>query len=122
MSPDDLEERLIDFASRAGKMADALPDTRLGRHVAGQLIRCATSPAPNYSEACAAESRADFIHKLMIALKEKREARCWIRLVIRAELLRKDLVADVLDEATQLARILGASVVTAKTNAIRKRD
>jgi four helix bundle protein len=122
MSPEDLEERLIDFAARVGKMADSLPDTRLGRHVAGQLIRSATSPAPNYSEACAAESRADFIHKAMIALKETREACCWLRLVIRAELLRKDVVADVLDEATQLARILGASVVTAKRNAIQKRD
>ncbi|HEV7223266.1 MAG TPA: four helix bundle protein, partial [Pirellulales bacterium] len=57
---EDLAERLLDFAVRAGKVADALPKSRLGRHVAGQLVRCGTSPAPNYEEARAAESRADF--------------------------------------------------------------
>ncbi len=114
MSPQELEDRLIDFAARVGKVVNALPDTRLGRHVAGQLVRCATSPAPNYAEACGAESRADFVHKLMIALKELRESRCWIRLVIRAELLPGHLLTDLLDETVQLMNILGASVVTAK--------
>jgi four helix bundle protein len=64
-----LEDRLLKFAAHCGRAVDALPDTRMGRHVAGQLIRCGTSPAPNYAEACAAESRSDFVHKLAIALK-----------------------------------------------------
>ena len=51
MTPDELSERLIDFAARIGKVVDALPDTRIGRHIAGQLVRCGTSPAPNYEEA-----------------------------------------------------------------------
>jgi len=51
---DILEERLLEFAARVGKVVDALPDLRMGRHVAGQLVRCGTSPAPNYGEACAA--------------------------------------------------------------------
>ena len=72
---EDLEDRLLDFAARVGKLVEALPDTRLGRHVAGQLVRSGTSPAPNYAEACAAESKKDFIHKLGIALKELCEAR-----------------------------------------------
>ena len=72
---EDLEDRLLDFAARVGKLVEALPDTRLGRHVAGQLVRSGTSPAPNYAEACAAESKKDFIHKLGIALKELRESR-----------------------------------------------
>src|SRR5437763_705166 len=75
-------ERLINFA-RVGKVVDALPDTRMGRHIGGQLVRSGTSPAPNYEEACAAESRADFVHKLSICLKELRESRSWIRLIIR---------------------------------------
>ncbi len=54
---EDLEERLLSFAARVGKVVDALPDTRLGRHIAGQLVRSGTSPAPNYAEACAAESK-----------------------------------------------------------------
>ena len=72
---EDLEDRLLDFAARVGKLVEALPDTRLGRHVAGQLVRSGTSPAPNYAEACAAESKKDFIHKLGIALKELCESR-----------------------------------------------
>jgi four helix bundle protein len=114
MTPDELSDRLIGFAARVGKVVDALPDSRLGRHVAGQFVRSGTSPAPNYDEACAAESRADFIHKLMIALKEMCESRCWIRIMIKAELLPDHRLADLLDEATQLCNILGQSVVTAK--------
>ena len=87
MTPEDLSGRLIHFAARMGKVIDALPDTRMGRHVAGQLVRSGTSPAPNYEEACAAESRADFCHKLSICLKELRESRCWIRLIIKTEML-----------------------------------
>ncbi len=70
---DDLAERLLEFAARTGKVVDALPETRMGRHVAGQLVRCGTSPAPNYAEACGAESRKDFVHKLSICLKEFRK-------------------------------------------------
>ena len=51
MTPEELSERLLNLAVRAGKVVDALPDTRLGRHIAGQLVRCGTSPAPNYEEA-----------------------------------------------------------------------
>jgi four helix bundle protein len=72
MTPDELCDRLLEFAVRVGKVVDALPDTRLGRHVAGQLVRCGTSSPPNYEEGCAAESRGDFIHKLKIVLKELR--------------------------------------------------
>ena len=54
---EDLEDRLLEFAARVGKLVDALPETRLGRHIAGQLVRSGTSPAPNYAEACAGESK-----------------------------------------------------------------
>jgi four helix bundle protein len=114
MTPDELSDRLLEFAARVGKVIDALPDTRLGRHVAGQLVRCGTSAPPNYEEGCAAESRADFIHKLKIALKELRESRFWLRYIIRTELLTKGNLADLLDECNQLCNILGKSTVTAK--------
>jgi four helix bundle protein len=116
MTSNELTERLWDFAARVGKVVDALPDTRLGRHVAGQLVRCGTSAAPNYDEGCAGESRADFIHKLNIALKELRETRGWLRFIIKAALLPAERVSDVLDESDQLARILAKSILTAKTN------
>ena len=114
MTPDELSERLLEFAVRVGKVVDALPDTRLGRHVAGQLVRCGTSPPPNYEEACAAESRADFIHKLKVVLKELRETRFWLRFAVRTNMLGPAVMADVLDECHQLCNIIGKSTVTAK--------
>jgi four helix bundle protein len=99
-----------------GKVVDALPDTRMGRHIAGQFMRSGTSPAPNYEEACAAESRADFIHKLGICLKELRESRSWIRLIIKTELLPEHRIGDLHEECTQLCNIIAQSIVTAKEN------
>jgi four helix bundle protein len=80
---EDILERLLDFGARVGVVVDALPDTRLGRHVAGQSVRSGASPAPNYSEGQAAESRDDFCHKLGVALKEMRESYVWLRLIVR---------------------------------------
>jgi len=114
MTPEELSERLLEFAVRVAKVVDALPETRLGRHVAGQLVRSGTSPAPNYEEACAAESRADFVHKLSVCLKELRESRFWIRFIIRTELLPETKLTSLLEEATELCNILGQSIVTAK--------
>ena len=114
MTSDELSERLIHFAARVGKVVDALPDTRMGRHIGGQLVRSGTSPAPNYEEACAAESPADFVHKLSIGLKELRESRCWIRLIINTEMLPEHRMGELLDECNQLCKIIAQSIVTAK--------
>ena len=62
----DLEDRLIDFAVRIIRTAESLPNNKVANHIAGQLIRCGTSSAPNYGEAQSAESRADFIHKMKV--------------------------------------------------------
>jgi four helix bundle protein len=120
MTSDELVERLINFAARVGKVVDALPDTRMGRHIGGQLVRSGTSPAPNYEEACAAESRADFVHKLSICLKELRESRSWIRLIIKTEMLPEHRMGELLDECNQLCNIIARSIVTAKENKDKK--
>ena len=114
-----LEDRLLEFAARCGKVVDALPETRMGRHVAGQLVRCGTSAAPNYAEGCAAESRNDFIHKLGIALKELRESNVWLRLCVKCELLPASRLNPLADECTELMNILGKSILTAKTNSTK---
>ena len=114
--PRDLSERLLRFAVRVGKVVNALPATRLGRHVAAQFVRSGTSAAPNYEEGCAAESRADFIHKLSICLKELRESRFWIRLIVESGLLPMKKMEGLQDEATQLCKILAQSLLTAKKN------
>jgi len=108
MTPDELSDRLWKFAARIGKVVNALPDTRLGRHVAGQLVRCGTAPGPNYDEGCAAESRADF------ALKELKETRGWLKFCIIAELLNEKRITPLLDEGEQLIRIVASSIITAK--------
>jgi four helix bundle protein len=120
--PRDLSERLLRFAVRVGKVVNALPATRLGRHVAAQLIRSGTSAAPNYEEGCAAESRADFIHKLSICLKEVRESRFWIRLIVESPLLPTKKMADLQDECTQLCKILAQCLLTAKKNESKRRQ
>src|SRR5213080_2149408 len=120
MTPDEMVERLINFAARVGKAVDALRDTRMGRHIGGQLVRSGTSPAPNYEEACAAESRADFVHKLSICLKELRESRSWIRLIIKTEMLTEHRMGELLNECNQLCNIVAQSIVTAKKNKNKK--
>jgi len=114
MNSEDLSARLWQFAARVCKVVDALPDTRVGRHVAGQLVRCGTSSAPNYDEGSAAESRADFTHKLSVALKELKETRGWLRFIPIAELLPANKVAKLLEECEELVKILGKSIATAK--------
>ena len=120
MKPDELADRLLIYAVRTGRVVDSLPETRLGRHIAAQLVRAGTAPAPNYEEGCAAESRRDFIHKLRISLKELRESRCWLRMIAKSDLLPDSQLLDLVDESTQLCSILGASIVTARKHEQQK--
>ncbi|HCN75619.1 MAG TPA: four helix bundle protein [Verrucomicrobiales bacterium] len=111
-----MEERFLDFVGRICAVVEALPDTKTGRHISGQLIRCGTSPAPNYAEACAAESRADFTHKLGIVLKELRETRIWLKLVVKTGSMKKSKLEALIGECSELMNIIGASIVTTKAN------
>lgn len=113
---DDIEDRLIDFAVRVITVCDSLPKTTVGNHIRGQLVRSGTSPAPNYAEARGAESGKDFVHKLRIALKELNESRVWLKISIRAKLMKGERLDNLLDECDQLCRILSASIHTTKTN------
>ena len=112
---DDLENRLIDFAVRVIKLADSLPSTSAGKHIARQLLRSGTSPAPNYAEARGAESHADFVHKIKIALKELNETSVWLKMVCRANLMKTEFMNPLIDENQQLCRILNASATTARS-------
>jgi four helix bundle protein len=114
MTPQELSDRLWQFAARIAKVVDALPDTRVGRHVAGQIVRSGIAAAPNYDEARCGESRADFVHKVNIALKELVETRGWLKFIVLAGLLPARRAAVLVDECDQLCRILGKSVATAK--------
>lgn len=118
---DEMEERLLEFAARICALVEALPDTKTGRHISGQLIRCGTSSAPNYAEACAAESRNDFTHKLGIVLKELRETRIWLKLSVKTATMKISRLNPLIDECTELMNIVGKSIVTAKANTPAKK-
>jgi len=112
----ELEERLIDFAVRIIRLTSHLPKTPAGKHIAGQILRSGTSPAPNYGEARGAESHADFVHKIGIVLKELNETSIWLRVIDRSEMMKKDLMTGIIQENSELCRIFTASVTTARAN------
>jgi four helix bundle protein len=114
ITPEQLEERLIDFAVRVIALCNRLSTTFAGKHIANQLIRSGTSPAPNYAEGRSAESRADFIHKLRIVVKELNETNVWLRVVVKSKLVRPTLLDGLTNESSELKRIFGASLRTAR--------
>lgn len=113
----ELQDRLIEYAVRIINLIAVLPDTVAGRHIAGQLLRSGTSPAPNYGEAVSSESRNDFVHKVQIALKELRESDVWLKIVCRSKLIDEpDRLLPLLKETDELISILVASARTARRN------
>ena len=111
---DQLEERLIELAATVIRFADSLPTTPAGRHIASQILRSGTAAAPNYAEARGAESRADFIHKLGVVQKELNETAVWMRTSAKVFAEKREQIVVILQETIELARIIAASVRTAK--------
>lgn len=110
----DLNERLLDYATRIIKAVESLPRTLVGRRIGDQLLRCSISVGANYEEARGAESREDFVHKLQIALKELRESNYWLRLLLKARTVPPERLANILDESNQLRAMLSKAVATTK--------
>jgi four helix bundle protein len=113
----DLEDRLLEFSARVIRLIDALPNTRAANHLAGQVLRCGTSPYGNHGEVEAAESRKDFVHKLKVCLKELKETRRWLRLACKSSMLPAPKMAVILSETEELIRIFFSSIRTAEKNA-----
>jgi four helix bundle protein len=111
----DLQDRLVGYAVRIIKLSAALPKTKSGKHISSQILRSGTSPASNYGEAQSAESKADFIHKLKIALKELRETEIWLKIIAKAQMVKSlPQLAQLLRETDELIAIIFTSVETAK--------
>jgi four helix bundle protein len=91
-----------------------LPRTDEGRYIAHQLLRSGLAPASNYAEARAAESRADFIHKLRIVLKELNETKSWLQQITANSLFSRDKMAAIVAENQELCWIIAASIKTAR--------
>ncbi len=84
--------------------------------VSYQLFKAGTSIGANYEEAQAGQSRADFISKNSICLKEARETFYWLRLLVAAEIISLALLGDLLDESEQITKIFGSIVCRSREN------
>ena len=113
MTPQALEDRLIDFAVGIVGVVEGLPQSKAGNHIAGQLLRSGTSPAPNYAEARGAESANDFVHKLKISLKELRESLVWLKILTRKQMGDSSAIAAAATECNELIAIFVTSTKTA---------
>lgn len=110
-----IAHRLLGFASEVLRIARTLPNDPPTKHIAMQLMRAATSIGTNYEEARAAESAADFIHKVGVANKELRETLWWIALIDESQLTSANL-ETLAREGVELNAILAASIRTARKN------
>jgi four helix bundle protein len=111
----DLEERLLDCGAAIIHLTRKLNGDYAERHVGNQLLRSGTAPLSHHGEAQGAESNADFIHKMRLALKELRESQRWLKLIRKAQLLPDtEQLLSLLDETDQLIRIFITSIRTAE--------
>jgi len=115
-----LKRRSKDFAHRSVKLAAALPNTALGRHISGQLIRCSTSVAANYRAACLAQSRRSFLAKLAIVIEEIDESCFWLGFLIDEQLFKAERVRPFLSEGEELRAIFLTSRQTARRSLKQK--
>ena len=139
-----ISERLLDYGVSIIKIYNRISDSEVGKHIGKQLLRSGTSIGANYEEACGAESKADFIHKIRIILKETRETLYWLKLIQRSGLLKGDKgevkgdkdgikgefeknlkkqteksndevdIVKIIEETSQLSKIFGKSIITAR--------
>ncbi len=110
-----ISDRTFEFAVRITKLCshlDKQPGT--SRLLANQLFRAGTSIGANIEESRSAESNKDFISKQSIALKEAKETRYWLKLLIKSEIISESLIDNLLDECEQLIKIIAKSIVTTK--------
>ena len=113
----DLEDRLVEYSCRMMDVVEALPNTRAGNYIAGQLIRSCISPTFNYGEVQAAESRNDFIHKLGVVLKELKGCRTALKIIRQKEMIKPIKKTNVIyKETEELIAIIAKSIETAEKN------
>ncbi|GJM29993.1 MAG: four helix bundle protein [Cyclobacteriaceae bacterium] len=83
--------------------------------ISKQLLKCSTAIGANISEALAAESRRDFVHKMSLASKESRESYYWLLLLNRSQLIDFDFSSE-LESCEELIRLLTSIVKTSRSS------
>jgi four helix bundle protein len=116
MKKEELKERTKKFALIIIKLVEELPNTLVGRTIGNQIIRSGTSVAANYRAACRARSNADFISKITIVEEECDETLFWLELIAEANLIKKEILKDIVKESDELTAIFTVSGKTAKQN------
>jgi four helix bundle protein len=120
MDTKELKNRTREFAHRCVKLALALPETVLGKHIRGQLIRCSTSVAANYRATIQSQSKSAFVSKISIVIEEADESEFWLEFILDDNLMEKEKVQPLLSEAHELASIFVATRKTAQKNIKQK--
>ncbi|MGB7207932.1 MAG: four helix bundle protein [Pyrinomonadaceae bacterium] len=114
----DIKDRSFTFAVRIVKLCKFLErNSDVAKNVINQLLDAGTSVGANLEEAVAGQSKADFIHKNAIALKEARESNYWLRLIIATTTLEKNAesgLSDLERESLEIAKIIGKRIVSSK--------
>jgi len=105
MNANELIERNKMFAVECVKLAETLPNTNLGKHIRGQLIRCSTSVASNYRATRLAQSKASFIAKISIVIEEADESEFWIDFGMAFNLFNPKTAEQLMKEAHELTSI-----------------
>ena len=111
-----LVDKSIIFASRIIKLYQYLIKTKKDAIISKQIVRSGTSIGANINEANYGQSKADFISKMHIALKETAETEYWLKLLIMSEYITEDMGKSLLDDCMEIKRILVASINTAKAS------
>jgi len=110
----EIEERTFKFGVRIVKLSSSLPKSPAGYALASQVVRSGTSIGANIQEAQDGLSKKDFIHSMNISLKEARETRYWLEIISESKILEKILLKDIIEENTQLIKILTTIVKKAR--------
>lgn len=114
------DERYLMFGAAILKLLPQLPRNKVGAHLSDQLFRSGTLVGAHFEESRGAESRADFIHKLGMALKEARETNYGLRLIEKGEVLPVVQINELLLESNEIVAMLTASVIITKENHVRR--
>ena len=114
--PPEIGERAFAFAVRVVNLCQTLEERkRAPKVLVNQLLRSGTSIGANLEESKGGQSRADFLAKVSIALKEARETRYWLRILLTCNIVPEKQLALLLDEANQITAILTAIVIKLKS-------
>ena len=115
MTREEMIDKCVAFSVKINNLRTYIRENHHERNNSDQIQRSGTSIGANYCEACHAESKADFVHKMGVALKEANETMYWLRVLCGSGMISQVQYEDIMTDLDEIYRILSASVKTAKT-------